>query len=183
MIRANLLPREPSAVQAFGLSLAVEDVRRCSAVLLVAACVVAAISSVQIARARRLENAAAMLERRLDLQAEARTRIAILGREVARLQRIERESLAAHYTGNAAAVEVAAIGNAIPSGVWLSGMEHRIDGYFLSGGAPNIQAVAETLRRIATTKRENSVRLSNLTSTHARPGLSFSARLNSVAAP
>jgi Tfp pilus assembly protein PilN len=148
MMRVNLLPREPETVRIAGGRIDRGDLRRLALLALLFTMALLAVSSAQIWREQRLRALAAQTERQLEIDAPLRNRVALLAREVALLQRIDRESALARHTGNDAADAVARLGNAIPSGAWLNAIDRRPDGYFVSGGAHDLTTIAQTLDRL-----------------------------------
>jgi Tfp pilus assembly protein PilN len=148
MIRANLLPQQVRSRKILGFSIAVENLRRAFAMTLLAAALMAAVTAVQTWRERQLWVEAADLEAQLGLHSTLRRQVGTLAREVALLQRIEQEGASARYTGNRAALAIARLGNAIPRGAWLSAIDRRPDGYFISGSGGDYANVAATLRSL-----------------------------------
>lgn len=175
MIRANLLPREPASLTILGVGIAVQDIRRIIALTILATILLAGVSGVQIWRERQLLAAAADAEAQLDLQTQLRRRVAALARDVALLQRIERESAIARNSGNRAALAIARIGNAIPRGVWLNTLDRRPNGYFISGSGDSYDGVAAALRALDRVGSPNRARLGG--ASRNATGVLFTIRL------
>jgi Tfp pilus assembly protein PilN len=176
MIRVNLLPREPQSLRLLGISVGVDHLRRILGMVALAATLLLASSGLQIWREERLRTAATEAEAQLDLHADQRRRVSGLAREVALFQRIERESAIARHSGNLAAAMIARVGNAIPSGAWLTTLDRRPDGYFILGGARDLTTVAQTLDALDRVGSPDRARLAGVSA--AAGALAFSVRLS-----
>jgi len=175
VIRANLLPREAESLTILGVGIAVQDVRRIIALTILAAILLAGVGGVQIWRERQLLAAATDAEAQLDLQSQLRRRVAALARDVALLQRIERESAVARNSGNRAALAIARIGNAIPPRVWLSTLDRHPDGYFISGSGDSYGGIATALRALDHVVSPKRARLGG--ASRSATGVLFTIRL------
>jgi len=145
MMRVNLLPREPETIQIAGKRFDRGGLQRLAVLALIATLALLGSSGAQVLREERFRSFAAQAERQLELDAPMRNQVSTVAHEVALLQRIDRESALSRHSGNDAAQALIRLGNAIPSGAWLSSIDRRPDGYFLSGGARDLATIARTL--------------------------------------
>lgn len=72
-----------------------------------------------------------------------------LQRELARLQGIARRVAATRRSGPDGANDVAALGNRLPSNVWLTSLRRAPDTVSLEGRSAQLEAVAATMRALA----------------------------------
>jgi len=178
MIRANLLPRERKTLNAFGVDLDLDRLRRALSALIVLATLVMFASALQFIRTQRLGSEAALVESLLAANEAPRRDLAALVAQVTVLQHIERASRLARHSGNDAASAFAVIGNAVPNSVWLDGIARQPDGYLISGTARTLGAVGDTLDALSRTQRPAHASLINVAQDAPRHAVRFTLRLS-----
>jgi len=178
MIRANLLPHERKRLSAFGLHVDLDHLRQALSLLIILATVVTLATAIQFIRMQRLGREATRAEFLLAANEGPRRDLAALAAQVALLQHIERASRLTRHSGNDAASAFAAIGNAVPTSVWLDGIVHQPDGYLISGSAHSLGAVRDTLDAISRTQRPAHASLINVAQDAPRHAVRFTIRLN-----
>jgi Tfp pilus assembly protein PilN len=176
-MRANLLPQERRQIGVFGASLDFEFAKRAVALTALGSILFTVTAGVQWLRAETYRRAATKIESELELHDRLRQRVATLARQVALLQRIDQASQAAKYSGNQVAVDIVRIGNSIPRGVWLDSLGRGGDGYFLSGGAHGLDALADTLRSLGASSPRFPAALIRLDQPQAVDTLRFTLRI------
>jgi Tfp pilus assembly protein PilN len=175
-MRVNLLPRDPETIRFVGNRVDLGDLRRLVGLALLGIVSLLASSGIQVWREHRLTDTAVQSEKLLERHAPQRLRVSALAREVALLQRIDQESALARHSGNDAAVALARLGNAIPSGAWLNALDRRPDGYFVTGGARDLTTVARTLDGLASATSSSRAHLAGIGLADGR--LTFSIRVS-----
>jgi hypothetical protein len=174
VIRANLLPRANQKIGAFGIDVDSEYVRRLLVSVLIVVTVALAGTGIETLRLHRIEAAVFEAETALADQAEERGEARSLALRVERYQEIAREATAVRFSGATAALAIARIGNAVPTGVWLDSIAHLPSGFELSGGARTIDGIGATIQALSTTPARRAALVSIDT---AEAGLRFTARL------
>jgi Tfp pilus assembly protein PilN len=149
MIRANLLPRPKESISFFGLRVDSEYAREAIAALGLSVLVAAIGFSIENFRVSHLEVDIADQERAIDARSIERASAKDLALATARYERIDRDARLYRSSGNAAAVQVARIGNRIPKDVWLDTMEHTGSGFTVSGDSQSIGDIGTAIAAFA----------------------------------
>jgi hypothetical protein len=184
MIRANLLPRPKETVALFGFEFDGEYVRQA----LIGFAIVVAIAllgiGIETLRMHRLGAAARDAETALAVRAPERTESQRLALAVARYQEIAREAAAVRRSGGAAAVEIARIGNAVPSRVWLDSLAHSSNGFDLVGGTTSVDTLSGAILTLGDALPGRAASLVSIDNRDAAAdGIRFTARIAENAAP
>jgi hypothetical protein len=182
MMRANLLPRPKERVNLIGLSLDREYLREALAGAAVVFIIALLGTGIELARLHRLHAAAYTTEALLRTQAGKRARAKALALEVARYQEYSREAELLRDSGARAAVEIARLGNATPSHVWLDSIAPGRGGYGLTGQSKSIDALGVavfSLGRALPGERASLVS----TEQHEGEALRFTARVVEAESP
>lgn len=181
MIRANLLPRPKETISLFGLELDREYLRQA----LVGLAIVIGVALIGIAieqlHIRNLQAQALDQESAIAANALRRAEAKALANDVAHYQEFARQAQLFRRTGADAAIEVARVGNRVPSGVWLDGLAHTGTGYDLTGGARSIDAVSGAILALGSALPGNAASLVNVAN-KPDDGIAFSARVGTPSA-
>jgi Tfp pilus assembly protein PilN len=149
MIRANLLPRPKETLSFFGLRFDSEYAREAVAALGLSVLVASVGFSLETLRIVHLEGDVAEQERAVDVRSIEREAANAVALETARYERIDRDAHIYRSSGNAIAVQIARIGNRIPSDVRLDTIEHAETGFTINGDARSIAAIGNAMTAIA----------------------------------
>jgi hypothetical protein len=149
MIRANVLPRPKESLSLFGLRIDSEYAREALAALGLSIIVASIGLSLEAMRIAHLEAGVSEQERVIDARSFERASAKDLALETARYERIDRDARLYRSSGNDIALQIARIGNRVPSGVWLDTMEHTDSGYTVSGDARSIARIGDAIAGFA----------------------------------
>ncbi len=142
MIRANLLPRPKETLGLFGVDFDAEYLRRAFLGLAIAAVVALLGAGIEALRIHRLTGAVAEADGAIAARAPQRAQAKRLALDVARYQQFARQAQLFRRSGSDVAIDMARIGNEVPSGVWLDQIAHEQDAYDLSGGSRSVSVIS-----------------------------------------
>lgn len=145
MMRANLLPRPRVTIDLFGFALDSDHFRTA----LFGCVVVLAVSligyGIERIRLHRLESLALQSEVTFSASATRRAETKSLALEVARYQEFAREARSLRRSGPDAVIEIARIGNSVPSHVWLESLNREMRGYRVAGRSQSVDSLSGTI--------------------------------------
>jgi hypothetical protein len=145
MIRANLLPRPRTKIDAFGFQVDGEFAREVVLSLAVVVTVAAIGFGIETLRLHRISIAAIDSEAALANRVAERNEARALALSVARYQEIAREAVVVRRSGPAAELAIAQVGNAVPEGVWLDSLAQVPSGLEVTGAAYSLDAVSTAM--------------------------------------
>jgi Tfp pilus assembly protein PilN len=138
------------------------------------------LAGVQQARLSRAIDEMQGLTQRLAREDSAARRVDALDAEVRRLRAIDTEVERIVRSGSEDASAIAAIGNEIPAGAWLSSIRRERDGYALEGRSHRVAAVGTTLAALAALPTAGHARLISIQEAPSRHGVSYAIVLEPV---
>jgi Tfp pilus assembly protein PilN len=145
--------------------------------LAAATTLVALLWTVQATRLRTAERDATAYAYRLAAADAAVARVRVLEREVAQLRSLSDRVAQIRRTGDARASEIAALGNRLPDGVWLSSLRADRGVLALEGRSARLSAVGTAMDALAGLPGYSGARLVAVRTEPARSGVTYSVEL------
>jgi hypothetical protein len=178
MIRANLLPHPNERLTVFGTDINAGYLRQALLGAAIAAAIAILGNGIEMLRLHRYEAAANDTNAALMSRAAMRAESKRLALDVARYQEIAREADDVRRSGPSAAVAIARIGNAIPTGVWLDSLTHTATGYELGGESRSVDALGGAILTLNHALPQRTATLVSIDNREATPdAIRFAARI------
>lgn len=138
---------------------------------------VGALHGVQQLRLAGAARTAALDAQRLAATDAAVRRVRAIENDVARLRALARRVDDVRRSGARHAATIAAIGNRVPGGAWLSAIRAEHGGFALEGRGARLSAVAATMAALATLPASGGVRLLDVRGERDRTGVTYAIAL------
>ena len=161
-IRSALSPELRSPLAALGAALAVLGV----------------LLGVQAARLERLQRVADTTQERVTALAGDLARARAAQSDLVRLRLTIERAVSVRRSGDVAANEIAAIGNALPEGAWLTALRRTDAGTAIDGASSSLQVVAASLELLTHLTGVSAARLASVHGVSGSDELSYSIVLD-----
>ena len=146
VLRANLMPPKIVGQIVFGMRVEPKDFLRAG---ITAAAVALLLGGLQFSINTQIESKGRDLDSvnsQLAAMATQTNNVGQLAADVQRLQEISRDATWLKTSGQTAALRLAYIGNAVPSGAWITHIRHGRDGWTIEGGAKDVKTLSIVAR-------------------------------------
>jgi hypothetical protein len=134
-------------------------------------------ASAEHVRLRAAETDGAMIAARLAAVEDDVARTRAVERDVVRLRALGARAAEIRRSGDLAASRIAALGNRVPAGAWLSSLRTDRAALSVEGGGARLGAVAETLAAFARLEAYSDARLLSVHDDPVRPGVTYALAL------
>jgi Tfp pilus assembly protein PilN len=139
---------------------------------------VAVLWTVQTARLRAAERDGTAYANRLAAVNAAVARVRVLERDVAQLRSLSDRVVEIRRSGDAQASKIAALGNRLPGGVWLTSVRADRGALALEGRSARLAAVGTAMDALAGLPGYSGARLIAVRAEPARSGVTYSLELD-----